>query len=139
MISPISYRVNNPITFGAKKTVFNDSIKVSDRLDENGYGCSESKYYNFLLSEVEELRQASKNNDPVNIHEEVGDVLFDTIMLAKYYGVNPQKALEDTNKKLSKRLETAQKLAPKPLNEYSPAMRLKFWQWAKADLKQKQS
>jgi len=140
MISPVSYKpFNNVISFKANNPVIRDAIGVSRMLDKNGYVKTEQGYYNFIHSEIEELKEAKLKNDYANMHEEIGDILFDTIMLADYYKVDPAKALADTNTKIKSRIKIAQTVAKKPLIEYPLEQRLMFWEIAKAELKEKQA
>lgn len=139
MISPISYRpYKNVIPFKSNNQVMRDAIRVSRMLDANGYGKNEQAYYRFLQSEIRELKMAKANEDYANMHEEIGDVLFDTIMIADHYGVDPAKALADTNKKIFTRIKKAQEIAGKSLKEYPFDQRLIFWDIAKQELKNKQ-
>lgn len=142
MISPISYRPfnnKNIVSFKSNNSVIHEAVQVSRMLDSNGYEKTEPAYYNFLQSEIKELRTAKKNNDYKNMHEEIGDVLFDTIMLADYYGVNPAKALSDTNKKITSRIKKAREIAGRPLTDFTFDQRLLFWDIAKQELKNKQA
>ena len=127
-VSPISH-----ISFTSRP--MQDAVCVSRMLLKNGYDKSEQDYYKFINSEIKELRQARLNNDQDNTEEEVGDILFDTIMLADYYGVDPAAALERTNKKISNRVALAKQLAGKPLTEISFPQRITYWNIAKEQLR----
>lgn len=74
----------------------------------------------------------AKNSD--KMEEEFGDMLFSLINYARFLNINPENALERTNKKFIKRfqfLETeAQKLS-KPLKEMTLAEMDVFWEAAK--------
>ena len=141
MITPISYANyrNNIVAFKAQNPVIKEAISTSRMLTANGYGrSSEQDYYNFLNSEINELKAAKANEDYKNMQEEIGDILFDTIMIADYYGINPSKALAETNKKISDRVKIAKKIASKPLTDFPIEQRLIFWDIAKQELKKKQ-
>lgn len=112
-----------------------DAVNISRVLDLNGYNKSEKDYYRFIDSEINELREARSKNDKDNMEEEVGDVLFDTIMLADYYGVNPVSALNRTNTKIMNRIKIARQIAGKPLTEFTFPERLEFWDIAKKRLR----
>ncbi len=140
MISPVSYKpYNNVVTFQAKnkrkKQVMQESITVSRDLGNKGYKNTEKALYQFLISEIGELANARKNNDRKNMEEEVGDIIFDAIMIADYYEINPERALAKTNQKITKRLRVAEEIAGSPLTEYSHADRLFFWEQAKQELR----
>lgn len=124
------------ISFGKyQNPVFNEALRISKKLDDNGFEHTEASYYKFLNSEIKELKEASAKNDFQNMKEELGDVLFDIIMLAGYYGIDPVQALKSTNKKIETRINKAQELAIKPLMEYTLPERLVFWDLAKKELK----
>ncbi len=144
MLTSINHKIysNNIIYFRSKNSynnpAINQAVKVSRMLEKNGYEKKEQDYYNFLNSEIKELKAAKKNNDYKNIKEEAGDVIFTAIMLADHYGINPVEALRATNKKLSNRIVLAQYIAGKPLTEYTLDERLKFWDKAKLALRQEE-
>ena len=53
--------------------------------------------------EILELKEEIKKNDKEAIESEFGDVLFSIINAARLYGVDPEAALEKTNRKFIKR------------------------------------
>lgn len=135
MIEPIK-NTGNIIYFKStnsqkKNSAIEQAVKTSKALVDNGYYNTEADYYKFLRSEIDELFMAKSKNDYENMKEEAGDVIFDAIMLANYYGIDPSAALTNTNKKIHNRILLAQNLAQKPLIEYPLEMRLDFWNKAK--------
>ncbi len=148
MLSPIKSinynRHSNTIYFRANNNfksnpAMNQAVTIARVLEKNGYKKTEEDYYNFLNSEIEELKAAKKNNNYENMKEEAGDVIFNAIMLADHYGISPVEALLATNRKLSSRITIAQYIAEKPLIEYPLDERLKFWSKAKLSLRQNES
>lgn len=61
--------------------------------------------------EMEELQQALSQNNPSEVEAEFGDVLFSLVNYARYIGVDPENALEQTNKKFKARFEAMEALA----------------------------
>jgi len=53
--------------------------------------------------EISELKEEIKQNNKETIESEFGDVLFSIINAARLYGVDPEAALEKTNRKFIKR------------------------------------
>ena|SRR3989344_851223 len=64
-------------------------------------------YLNELESEVQELKAGIKNNDPENIIEEVADILFDSLVLAKFaereYNIKIDTLFERSIQKMRRR------------------------------------
>ncbi|HPX76497.1 MAG TPA: nucleoside triphosphate pyrophosphohydrolase [Bacteroidales bacterium] len=56
-----------------------------------------------VKEEYFEMIEELKNNNPEKFEEEFGDFLFSIINAARLYDVNPENALEKTNKKFIKR------------------------------------
>lgn len=54
-------------------------------------------------SELEELKEAWDNNDPQNLKEEMGDLLFTIAQVARHLEIDPEQALRGTNQKVENR------------------------------------
>jgi tetrapyrrole methylase family protein/MazG family protein len=52
-----------------------------------------------LTEEIEELRKAESSGDPESIEQEVGDLLFTVVNLARLMDIDPTLALNGTNQK----------------------------------------
>ena len=66
-----------------------------------------------VQEELSELNEEIKAGDTKNIEKEFGDVLFSMINYARFIGVNPENALEKTNKKFISRFQYLEKAAKK--------------------------
>jgi XTP/dITP diphosphohydrolase len=80
------------------------------------------------------LQHEVNENNAERIEAEFGDVLFSMINYARFLKVDPESALERTNKKFIKRfqfLEEKAKAINKPLKEMSLAEMDVFWEEAK--------
>ncbi len=64
-----------------------------------------------VQEELTELNDEIKANNKENIEKEFGDVLFSMINYARFIGVNPENALEKTNKKFINRFQFLEKAA----------------------------
>jgi tetrapyrrole methylase family protein/MazG family protein len=65
-----------------------------------------------LAEETAELRQALGRRDTASLQEEVGDLLFVTVNVARFLGVDPEIALKQANRKFSSRFrEMEQRVA----------------------------
>jgi MazG family protein len=56
-----------------------------------------------LHEEVAELKQAAADGDPGAVNEEVGDLLFVAVNLARVLGADPESALKAANRKFRRR------------------------------------
>lgn len=61
--------------------------------------------YEKLSEEIAEVQEAAETGKIHRIQDELGDVLFVAANLARKYGVDPETALEGTNRKFTKRFE----------------------------------
>jgi MazG family protein len=58
-----------------------------------------------LLEETHEIREALPSQDPSRIEDEVGDLLFTVVNLARFLDVDPERALQSTVSKFSRRFQ----------------------------------
>lgn len=87
-----------------------------------------------VQEELTELNSEIKKGDPDKIASEFGDVLFSMINYARFLNVNPENALERTNKKFIQRfqyLEQAVKKEGRTLSEMSLEEMDVFWNESK--------
>lgn len=84
--------------------------------------------------ELEELKQAIRQESLQRQGEELGDVMFTLVNLARWLEVNPEAALGETNQRFLARMELVETLAGRPLADYSPEELESFWQQAKQKL-----
>jgi XTP/dITP diphosphohydrolase len=87
-----------------------------------------------VQEELGELQDEVKNGNQEKINQEFGDVLFSMINYARFLNVNPEDALEQTNKKFIKRfkyLEEKSNEIGKPLSEMTLAEMDVYWNEAK--------
>lgn len=73
-----------------------------------------------LSEELEELKQALAKEDKRNIEEELGDLLFSAVNVARFAGVDPEKALHGSCEKFIGRfsyIEDSAENMDKPLSE----------------------
>ncbi len=95
-----------------------------------------------MKEEAEELavELASENKDQTRIQDEVGDLLFVAINLARKAGVDPETALQNCNLKFENRFNYVEEqvvLKHKNFTDVSLDVMESYWQDAKAyDLKQ---
>jgi len=61
------------------------------------------------MEEISELKMEIKNHNIETIESELGDVLFSIINASRLYGIDPEAALEKTNRKFIKRFNYLEK------------------------------
>jgi len=90
---------------------------------------------NCIKSEFEEFKNAVKNNDRINMEEEMGDILFAVVNLARWYKLDAEQCLIGANNKFMKRFRKMEEIAEKPLEDYSFDEYDELWKRAKSLLK----
>lgn len=91
-----------------------------------------------VKEELCEFSEEAKNSSTIDMEKEMGDVLFSIINLARKYGINPENALERTNKKFINRfnyIETKATEANKRLNDMTLDEMDLLWNEAKSLMK----
>ncbi|MCC6700732.1 MAG: nucleoside triphosphate pyrophosphohydrolase [Fluviicola sp.] len=92
---------------------------------------------NKVVEEFEELHEAQASKDNDAIESELGDVLFSMINYARFIHVNPEDALERTNKKFIQRFQLMEEMIANE-NQNMENMSLEemdvFWDKAKKSL-----
>ena len=87
-----------------------------------------------VREELEELEEELKREDKEKSTQELGDFLFSVINAARLYHLNPDNALEHTNKKFIRRFNYVEEHSikiGKPLNDMSLEEMDKLWNEAK--------
>lgn len=86
-----------------------------------------------VQEELQELQhEVNTKAHPDKIADEFGDVLFSLINYARFIGVDPETALERTNKKFKQRFEYIESKAPRPLKDMTLEEMDVLWNEAKA-------
>jgi len=81
------------------------------------------------LGELQETVDKKMSKDKVE--DEFGDVLFALVNYARFLGIDPETALERTNRKFKSRFEYIEKAADRPLEEMSLQEMDALWNKAK--------
>ncbi len=109
--------------------------RIQDKVAGVGFDWEEpQQVIEKLKEELEELQAEIQVMDQDKMEAEFGDVLFSMINYARFLKINPEDALERTNKKFIKRfryLEEKAKEKNKSLSEMSLAEMDVFWEEAK--------
>ncbi len=109
--------------------------RIQDKVKGVGFDWEEShQVWDKVQEELEELHEEVKLGNQDTIEAEFGDVLFSMINYARFLNVNPEDALERTNKKFIKRFQYLESKAGelgKSLMDMSLAEMDVFWEEAK--------
>ena len=109
--------------------------RIQDKAAGVGFDWEEPhQVYEKVEEELQELKTEVASGDQDKIASEFGDVLFSLINYARFLKVNPENALERTNKKFIKRfqyLESKSNELNKPLSEMTLSEMDVFWEEAK--------
>lgn len=109
--------------------------RIQDKVAGVGFDWEEpSQVFAKVKEELEELQAEVKSGNPDAMEAEFGDVLFSMVNYARFLDINPENALERTNKKFIKRfkyLESMAKNQNKALRDMTLAEMDVFWEQAK--------
>ena len=113
------------------------STRIQEKVKGVGFDWdNKNQVFDKVKEEIEELNvEVQRNSD--KIEDEFGDVLFSIINYARFLDVDPEMALEKTNKKFIKRfqyLEKESKNDGKKLSEMSLSEMDEYWNKAKSML-----
>lgn len=116
------------------------AYRIQEKVASVGFDWPEAgQVLDKLQEELQELADAKAQGEPqARLEEEFGDILFSVINYARHVGINPEDALERTNKKFMARfntLEASAKADGKPLHEHSLEELEARWQQAKESTK----
>jgi MazG family protein len=87
-----------------------------------------------IKSEYKEFEEAVQSGDKEHMEDEMGDIFFAAVNLARWYKIDAEQALLRANKKFVKRFKKMEELAVKPLEDYSYEEYDKLWKQAKLEL-----
>lgn len=109
--------------------------RIQDKVRGVGFDWEHAhQVWNKVQEELEEFKtEADADSD--KMEEEFGDVIFALINYARFKGINPEDALEKTNRKFIRRfqfLETESEKDGKKMGEMSLAEMDVYWEKAKA-------
>ncbi|OBQ56443.1 nucleoside triphosphate pyrophosphohydrolase [Tamlana sp. s12] len=109
--------------------------RIQEKVAGVGFDWEEpNQVWEKVEEELAEFKDEVEKGDQDAMESEFGDVLFSMINYARFVNINPENALERTNKKFQKRfqyLEEKAKSLNKPLKEMTLAEMDVFWEEAK--------
>lgn len=110
--------------------------RIQEKVAGVGFDWEETnQVWEKVEEELNEFKAEVQSGNQDKIESEFGDVLFSMVNYARFLNINPENALERTNKKFSKRfqyLEAKAKNLNKPLKDMTLAEMDIFWEEAKS-------
>lgn len=87
------------------------SFRIQEKVRGVGFDWdNKTQVWNKVLEEIEELKVEVEKGDVDRVESEFGDVLFALTNYARFIDVNPEDALERTNKRFIKRFQIMENL-----------------------------
>src|ERR1700675_1616002 len=112
-----------------------EGFQLTRRAARIGFDWSSAEgVFDKMSEEAGELRQALSAKDTKRSEEEMGDLLFASVNLARFLHIDPEIALKKANAKFSTRFRQMEELAAKSgtaLADFSRAQMEEFWEAAK--------
>ena len=129
---------NKTVLSGVPKSL--PSLIKANRIQEKAANVgfdweNKEQVWDKVKEETVEVETEIRNGNTNKLEEEFGDLMFAIINAARLYGVNPENALEKTNRKFIRRfnyLEAKAKELGRNLKEMSLAEMDKIWDEAKS-------
>jgi XTP/dITP diphosphohydrolase len=110
------------------------AYRIQDKAKQVGFEWeNKEQVFDKVKEEMAELQDEiyAETQDQTKIEEEFGDLMFSLINYARFLKVDPELALERTNRKFIKRFQYIEENAPKPLEEMSLEEMDALWNEAK--------
>ena len=109
--------------------------KITNVVKEHGFKWeSTDEIFKKLEEEINELKEAIKSNNDSEIKNEFGDIYFTLLNLSNFLKINPESALQKTNKKFLDRFSIIEHHAGDNIKKQTPKDFQRLWQIAKQKL-----
>ncbi len=111
------------------------AFRIQEKVSNVGFDWEEpAQVWDKMKEELSEVEAEIKSGNKEGIEAEMGDLLFSMVNVARLYGVNPDTALEHTNRKFTSRfnyLESRARELGKPLKDMTLGEMDEIWNEAK--------
>ena len=115
------------------------AFRIQEKVRGVGFDWDNKKQvWQKVQEEIQELKHEEVENNHDRIESEFGDVLFALVNYSRFIDVNPEDALERTNKRFIKRFQLMEdkiKNDGNELSEMSFDQMNEYWTWAKKKYK----
>ena len=131
-----SYRKSALDGISKSQSALMSAQKISKKAVKVGFEWdSEESLKKCIQSEYKEFDEAVLSGDFSKMEDEMGDIFFATVNLARWHKIDAEQALLRANKKFTKRFKKMEEIATKPLEDYSYEEFDKLWKQAKSLLR----
>lgn len=90
------------------------AYKIQSRVSKVGFDWDNAQgVIEKIKEELKEVEEAVETKEKDRIEEEIGDLLFSIVNLARFLRIDPETALRKTNRKFEKRFKSMEKLVRK--------------------------
>jgi len=111
------------------------AMELSKKAVKTGFEWpNEESLWDCLQTEISEFKKAVEKRDKKEMEDELGDILFSLVNVARWHGIDPELALLQANKKFKKRFRMMENLATKDLKQHNTNEFEELWQTAKKQL-----
>ena len=111
------------------------AYRIQEKIHGIGFDWqNKNQVWDKFQEEIEEFQREEKKNDTEKMEEEFGDVLFSLVNYSRFVNVNPEDALEKTNKKFIRRFQFMEQKIKEDgldLSKLSFEQMNNFWDMAK--------
>ncbi len=112
------------------------AYRMQDKTSQVGFEWeTKEQVLDKVKEELSELQEAILSGNPIDIEDEMGDVLFSMVNYCRFIGVDPETALERTNRKFKSRFEYIESNADKDLLDMNLEEMDDLWNKAKVEEK----
>ena len=109
--------------------------KITNVVKEHGFKWeSTDEIFKKLEEEIDELKEAIKSKNDLEIKNEFGDIYFTLLNLSNFLMINPESALQKTNIKFLDRFSIVEEHAGDNIKKQTPKDFQRLWQIAKQKL-----
>lgn len=130
---------NTSVLGGVPRTLpaMNKAQRIQDKVKGVGFDWdNKEQVWDKVLEEIAELK-AVEGKDAVETEKELGDVFFSIINYSRFLNIDPEAALEKTNRKFIHRFQELERLIArdrKDITEMSLEQMDEYWEQAKINL-----
>ena len=111
------------------------AVRIQDKVKGVGFDWdNKEQVWDKVKEELNEFKDEVDSNNRENMEQEFGDLMFSIVNYARFIGINPEDALEKTNKKFIKRftkMEQSINLQGKNIKEMNLEEMNRYWEMAK--------